>query len=95
MLDKQLFKALLAHLDDTVFCAYDLLKLSEETAADYKELVVLASERFSPSTRLQKLWWHLSQGVQEAEESLDAFADALIHLANLGYPKLPQPYKLN
>ena len=48
MPDEQLCHSLLTHLDDTAFCAYDLLVLSEELVADYKELVVALSERFAP-----------------------------------------------
>ena len=86
MPDEQLCYALLAHLDDAAFQAYDLMELPEETAADDKEPVVTLTERFSASTRLQEWQSHLSQRVQEADKSLDAFSDALIDLANLGYP---------
>ena len=84
---EQLCHALLAQLDDAAFRAYDLLELPEETAANYEQLVDALTARFSPSTDQQELRWRLSQRVQETEESLDAFADALIHLANRGYPK--------
>ena len=53
--------------------------------ADYKALSTALTERFSPHTATQELRWLLSQRVQGERESLDEFADALIHLANRGY----------
>ena len=54
---------------------------------DYKRLADALSERLSLSTGQQEWWWQLGQRVQEAEESLDTFADTLIHLANSGHPE--------
>ena len=84
--EAQLSNALLALLDDAAFRAYDLLGLAEDTSQDYKLLIQALSKRFSPCTGQQELRWLLGQRMQEAEETLDAFADALIHLANRAYP---------
>ena len=82
----QLCDSLLASLDDAAFRAFDLLGLGEEITTDYKQLTEALSKRFSPATGQQELRWQLGERVQEADESLDAFADALIHLANRSYP---------
>lgn len=84
--EEQFCNALLALLDDAAFRAYDLLALTDEQSQDYKQLVEALTKRFSPSTGQQELRWMLSQRTQEAEESLDTFADALVHLANKAYP---------
>jgi len=80
--------ALLALLDDAAFRAFDLLGLSEETSRDYKLLVEALTKRFSSSTGQQEVKWLLTHRTQEPGENLDAFADALVHLANRAYPKL-------
>ena len=86
--DDKLSDALLALLDDAAFRAFDLLGLEEETAKDYKQLVEALRKRFAPCAGQQELRFLLGQRVQEAEETLDAFADALIHLANRAYPAM-------
>ena len=78
--------SLLALLDDASFRAFDLLELTEETQKDYKLLLGALTKRFSPSTGQQELRLLLGQRVQQDDESLDTFADALLHLANRAYP---------
>ena len=73
-------------LDDAAFRAFDLLGLSEGDSADYKKLVKSLRERFSSVAGQQELRWQLNHRAQEAGETLDAFADALLHLANGAYP---------
>ena len=85
---EQLCDSLLALLDDAAFRAFDLLGLGEDVTTDYKLLTQALSKRFAPSTGQRELRWQLSQRSQEADESLDAFADALIHLANRAYPNM-------
>ena len=85
---EQLCDALLAVLDDAAFRAFDLLGLSEETSQDYKLLVEALTKWFSSSMGRQELKWLLMHRTQEPGESLDAFADALVHLAHRAYPKL-------
>ena len=55
---------------------------------DFKQLTTALSKRFAPSTGQQELRFLLGQRQQEAGETLDDFADALIHLANQSYPTL-------
>ena len=94
--DDQFCNAVLSLLDDGAFRAFDLLENSEALVdgADYKALTKALYERFSPGTALQELRWHLSQRVQEEKESLDEFADALIHLANRGYPDQTAKFRM-
>ena len=68
----QLSDALLALLDDAAFRAFDLLGLTEAV-----------STTGEPALRFQ-----LGQRYQEAAETLDEFADALLDLANRAYPEL-------
>ena len=91
--DDKLSDALLALLDDAAFRAFDLLGLEEATAKDYKQLVEALRKRFAPCAGQQELRFLLGQRVQEAEETLDAFADALIHLANRAYPAWSRNYE--
>ena len=86
--DDKLPDALLALLDDAAFRAYDLLGLDEGVVRDFKQLTTALSKRFAPSTGQQELRFLLGQRQQEAGETLDDFADALIHLANQSYPTL-------
>lgn len=77
--DDKLSDALLALLDDAAFRAFDLLGLPEETVKDYKQLVdALKEKRFAPGAGQQELRFLLGQRLQEAGETLDGFADALI-----------------
>ena len=78
--------ALLSMLDDAAFRAFDLLGFSGGDSADYKKLVESLRERFSSVAGQQELRWQLNHRAQEAGEILDAFADALLHLANGAYP---------
>ena len=77
-----------ALLNDAAFRAFDLLGLE---TADYK---LLTEALFSPSTGQQELRWRLSQRSQEAGESLDAFTDALVHLANRAYPQMESQLRM-
>jgi len=86
--DDKLSDALLALLDDAAFRAFDLLGLDDATVKDYKQLVEALLKRFAPCAGQQELRFLLGQRVQEAEETLDGFADALIHLANRAYPTM-------
>ena len=86
--DEKLPDALLALLDDAAFRAYDLLGMDEDVVRDFKQLTEALSKRFAPSTGQQELRFLLGQRQQEAGETLDDFADALIHLANQSYPTL-------
>lgn len=86
--DDKLPDALLALLDDAAFRAYDLLGLDESVVRDFKQLTKALSKRFAPSTGQPELRFLLGQRQQEAGETLDDFADALIHLANQSYPTL-------
>ena len=83
-------------LNDAAFRAFDLLENSAALAeaADYKELVKTVTERFSPPTAKQELQWLLSQRVQGEKESLNEFADALIRLANRGYPEQTPQFRM-
>ena len=85
---EQLCDPLLALLDDAAFQAFDLLGLPEETSQDYKLLVEALTKRFSSSMGQQEVEWLLTNRTQESGESLDAFADVLVHLTNQVYPKL-------
>ena len=68
--------------------ASPLLGLDEGVVRDFKQLTKALSKRFAPSTGQQELRFLLGQRQQEAGETLDDFADALIHLANQSYPTL-------
>ena len=94
--DDQFCNAVLSLLDDGAFRAFDLLENSAELVekADYKALSKALLERFSPHTATQELRWLLSQRVQGEKESLDEFADALIHLANRGYPEQTAKFRM-
>ena len=48
--EAQLSDALLALLDDAAFRAFDLLGLTEDVRADYKQLVEALSRRFASTT---------------------------------------------
>ena len=86
--DGKLPDAMLALLDDAAFRAYDLLGLDVEVAKDFKQLSEALLKRFAPAAGQQELRFLLGQRQQEAGETLDDFADALIHLANRSYPSL-------
>ena len=90
--DDKLSDALLALLHDTAFRAFDLLGLLEETVKDSKWLVDTLKKRFTPGVGQHELRFLLAQRVQEVEETLDGFADALIHLPNYTY--LAMEFKL-
>ena len=92
--DDKLSDALLALLDDAAFRAFDLLGLPEETVKDYKQLVDALKKRFAPGAGQQELRFLLGQRVQEAGETLDGFADALIHLANRAYPEMESKLRM-
>ena len=94
--DGQFCNTVLSLLDDAAFRAFDLLENSAALveAADYKELVKALAERFNPPTAKQEIRWLLSQRVQGEKESLDEFADALIHLANRGYPEQTAKFRM-
>ena len=92
--DDKLSDALLALLDDAAFRAFDLLGLPEETVKDYKQLVDALKKRFAPGAGQQELRFLLGQRVQEAGETLDGFADALIHLANRAYPAMESKLRM-
>ena len=55
---------------------------------DYKQLVEALSRRFASTTGEPALRFQLGQRHQEAAETLDEFADALLDLANRAYPEL-------
>ena len=84
----------MALLDDAAFRAYDLLALDAAIIADYKLLVNALRKRFSASTSQQELRWLFGQRLQGAEESIDVFADALIHLSNRAYPDVDQTLRM-
>lgn len=84
----QLCDSLLALLDDGAFRAFDLLRLSEEDAKDYKKLVAALTRRFAPAAGEAELRFQLGQRCQRATETLDEFADALIDLTNRAYPEM-------
>ena len=86
--EEQLSDALLALLDDAAFRAFDLLGLTSVVRADYKQLVAALSRRFAPTTGEPALRLQLGQRRQESTETLDEFADAVLHLANRAYPEL-------
>ena len=86
--EAQLSDALLALLDDAAFRAFDLLGLTEDVRADYKQLVEALSRRFASTTGEPALRFQLGQRHQESAETLDEFADALLDLANRAYPEL-------
>ena len=92
--DDKLSDALLALLDDAAFRAYDLLGLNGEVVRDFKQLSEALSTRFAPTTGQQELRFLLGQRWQEAGETLDDFADALIHLANRSYPSLESKLRM-
>ena len=83
--------ALLALLDDAAFRAFDLLGLTEAVRADYKHLVEALSRRFASTTGEPALCFQLGQRHQEAAETLDEFADALLDLA---YPELDSDVRM-
>ena len=86
--EEQLSDALLALLDDAAFRAFDLLGLTSVVRADYKQLVAALSGRFAPTTGEPALRLQLGQRRQKSTETLDEFADAVLHLANRAYPEL-------
>ena len=90
----QLSDALLALLDDAAFRAFDLLGLTEAVRADYKQLVEALSRRFASTTGEPALRFQLGQRHQEAAETLDEFADALLDLANRAYPELDSDVRM-
>ena len=92
--DDKLPDALLALLDDTAFRAYDLLSLDESVVQDFKQLTKALSKRFAPSMGQPELRFLLGQRQQKAGETLDDFADTLIHLANQLYPTLESKLRM-
>ena len=90
--DDKLSDALLALLHDAAFRVFGLLGLLQETVKDSKQLVDTLKKRFTPGVGQHELRFLLAQRVQEAGETLDGFADALIHLANCTY--LAMEFKL-
>ena len=92
--DDKLPDALLALLDDTAFRAYDLLGLDESVVRHFKQLTKALSKRFAPSTGQLELRFLLGQRQQKAGETLDDFAETLIHLANQSYPTLESKLRM-
>ncbi len=84
----QLCDSLLALLDDAAFRAFDLLRLSEEDVKDYKKLVAALTRRFASAAGEAELRFQLGQRCQQATETLDEFADALVDLTNRAYPEV-------
>ncbi len=84
----QMSDALLSLLDDAAFRTYDLLGLSPEVTADYKLLTEALRKRFAPEKGEAELRFQLGQRVQQASETLDEFADAVLDLASRAYPEL-------
>ncbi len=93
--DAQLCDAVFALLDDGAFRAFDLLGLTREQSADYKELVGALTKRFSPDAGEPELRFKLGKRNQQATETLDEFADALLDLANRAYPKLEAAVRMH
>ena len=91
----QLSDALLALLDDAAFRAFDLLGLTEAVRADYKQLFEALSRRFASTTGEPALRFQLGQRYQEAAETLDEFANALLDLANRAYPELDSDVRMH
>ena len=87
----QLSDALLA---DAAFRAFDLLGLTEAVQADYKKLVQVLSRQFASTTGEPALRFQLGLRHQEAAETLDEFADALLDLANQAYPEVDSDVRM-
>ena len=92
--DDQMSAAVLALLDDVMFRAFDLLALADDDVKDFKKLKEALTKRFASSAGIHELRFLLGQRIQEEGETIDEFADALIHLANQAYPTMDTKLKM-
>jgi len=94
--DDKLSDALLALLDDAEFWTYDLLGLNGEVVRGLQTAVgspvyAICSNNCNWPSGVEFLF---GQRRQEAGETLDDFADALIHLTNCSYPSLESKLRM-